>query len=142
MNKRIQWLDQLDELTRLFGKSDELVFTELNMTQDGVRGSLGRININGLTAHRRPIESLRSNVRDNPNYQLMPTKLDVNKDRGTKDFRYRFSKITIDVTGKARKPKKPEMSKKKKAEGQAKDKSSKPVAGVKSAAVSTERTGS
>ena len=140
MDQRIQWLDQLDELTQLFGKSDELVFTELNLTQDGVRGSLGRININGLTAHRRPIQDLRSNVRDNPHYQLMPTKLDENKDRGTESFRWRFSKITIDVTGKA-KVRKPEKSKKK-SQGQEKDKSSEPAPGAKSTTASTGRTGS
>ena len=115
--KKVQWLDQLNELTPILGDSGEVILTEVNMSQD-VRQGLGRITVTGLANDRGPVTKMTSDIRGLENYTVRPSKLDPNKDRQAA-FRFRFNKGNILLDGKAKTP----GAEKKKAEnGQAQTK--------------------
>ena len=115
--KKVQWLDQLNELTPILGDSGEVILTEVNMSQD-VRQGLGRITVTGLANDRGPVTKMTSDIRGLENYTVRPSKLDPNKDRQAA-FRFRFNKVNILLDGKAKTP----GAEKKKAEnGQAQTK--------------------
>jgi len=100
--QRVQWLDQLHELSPLFGESDDVILTELQMSQE-VRKGLGRISLTGLTNDRAPVARMTSQIRGHQNYNVRPAELDPNKDRQA-EYKYRFSKVNIFVDKKAPAP--------------------------------------
>ncbi len=100
--KKVQWLDQLNELTPILGDSGEVILTEVNMSQD-VRQGLGRITVTGLANDRGPVTKMTSDIRGLENYTVRPSKLDPNKDRQAA-FRFRFNKVNILLDGKAKTP--------------------------------------
>ena len=103
-SQRVNWLDQLSELSPLID-SDEIVFTELDMTQE-VRTGLGRITVTGLATDRGPVTDLSNRVRGESNYKVPAKKFDVNKDRDSQElFKIRFNKVDISLEGKAKPPK-------------------------------------
>jgi len=102
-SQRVNWLDQFSELSPLID-NDEIVFTELDMTQE-VRTGLGRITVTGLATDRRPVTDLTNRVRGSSNYKVPAKKFDENKDRDTQDYKIRFSKVDISLEGKAKPPK-------------------------------------
>ena len=124
---RVNWLDQFSELSPLID-NDEIVFTELDMTQE-VRTGLGRITVTGLATDRRPVTDLTNRVRGSSNYKVPAKKFDENKDRDTQDYKIRFSKVDISLEGKAKPPK-------------ASPKSDGDEEQERSTTASTERTGS
>ena len=97
--KKVQWLDQLNELTPVLGESGEVILTEVNMSQD-VRKGFGRITVTGLANDRGPVTKMTSSIRGNKNYNytVRPSKLDPNKDRQAA-FKFRFSKVNIVYEG-------------------------------------------
>jgi hypothetical protein len=99
---RVQWLDQLHELSPLIGESDELILTEVDLSQD-VRKGLGRITVTGLTNDPDPVTRVTSRIRDHKNYNVRPSKFDQNKDRQA-EYKWRFSKVNILLQGKAPAP--------------------------------------
>jgi Tfp pilus assembly protein PilN len=101
--ERVQWLDQLHELSPLIGESDDLILTEVHMSHDVKRG-LGRITVTGLTNDPRPVTRMTSQIRDHKNYNVPTSKLDQNRDRQA-EYRWRFSKLNILLEKKAPLPK-------------------------------------
>ena len=99
---RVQWLDQLHELSPLIGESDDLILTEVDLSQD-VRKGLGRITVTGLTNDPDPVTRVTSRIRDHKNYNVRPSSFDQNKDRQA-DYKWRFSKVNILLQGKANSP--------------------------------------
>ncbi|MEC7555634.1 MAG: hypothetical protein VYA32_00590 [Planctomycetota bacterium] len=91
--QRVQWLDQLHELSPLLGDSDDVILTEVNMSQD-VRKGLGRVTLTGLANDRAPVTRMTSQIRDHKNYNVRPSKLDPNKDRQAV-YKFRFSKVNV-----------------------------------------------
>ena len=100
--KRVNWLDQLHELSPLIGDSNDVILTEVNMSQD-VRRGLGRITVTGLANDRVPVSQMTNQIRGHKNYDVRPSKLDPNKDRQA-TYKYRFSKLNIELDGKAETP--------------------------------------
>jgi len=100
---RVQWLDQLHELSPLIGESDDLILTEVHMNHDVKRG-LGRITVTGLTNDPRPVTRMTSRIRDHKNYNVPTSKFDQNRDRQA-EYRWRFSKLNILLEKKAPLPK-------------------------------------
>ena len=99
---RVQWLDQLHELSPLIGESDDLILTEVDLSQD-VRKGLGRITVTGLTNDPDPVTRVTSRIRDHKNYNVRPSSFDQNKDRQA-EYKWRFSKVNILLQGKASTP--------------------------------------
>ena len=100
--KKVQWLDQLNELTPILSESGEVILTEVNMSQE-VRQGLGRITVTGLANDRGPVTKMTSDIRGLKNYTVRPSKLDPNKDRQAA-FKFRFNKVNILLDGKAKTP--------------------------------------
>jgi len=99
---RVQWLDHLHELSPLIGESDDLILTEIDLSQD-VRKGLGRITVTGLANDPDPVTRVTSRIRDHKNYNVRPSSFDPNKDRQA-EYKWRFSKVNILLQGKASTP--------------------------------------
>ena len=102
-SQRVQWLDQLHELLPLLGESDDVILTEVNMSQD-VRKGLGRITLTGLANDRAPVTRMTSQIRSHKNYNVRASKLDPNKDRQAV-YKLRFSKVNVLLEDQAPSPK-------------------------------------
>ena len=100
---RVQWLDQLHELSPLIGESDDLILTEVHMNHDVKQGK-GRITVTGLTNDPRPVTRMTSRIRDHENYNVPTSKLDQNRDRQA-EYTWRFSKLNILLEKQAPLPK-------------------------------------
>jgi hypothetical protein len=96
---RVQWLDQLHELSPFIGGSDELILTEVHMNHDVKRG-LGRITVTGLTNDPSSVTWMTSRIRNLKNYNVPTSKFDQNRDRQA-EYRWRFSKLNILLEKKA-----------------------------------------